>query len=216
MTKNIAVVLSGCGYQDGAEIQESVLTLLAINQQGANYQCFAPDILQLKVVDHYRQQEVSESRNVLVEAARIARCDIKPLTEYSANDFDAIIFPGGFGAALNLSDFALQGPDSSVNADVSAAINNTYQAQKPIGALCIAPVLLAKLITGAKLTIGSDQATAQAIESLNCTHENTTHGEIVIDKENKLVTTPCYMLDANIGQIADGANKLVQAILDLA
>lgn len=214
--KKIAVVLSGCGVYDGAEIHESTLTMLAIAQQGAAYQCFAPDMDQTHVVNHLTGEEMVEKRNVLVEAARIARGDIKPLSEYNPAEYDAIVFPGGFGAAKNLCTFAFDGPDCSVNPDVETAIRSTVIAEKPVGALCISPAVVAKVLGDVNVTIGQDKGTAEAIEKLGATHTTTTHGEIVVDEKYKLVTTPCYMLDATIGQIAEGANNIVAKILELA
>ena len=187
--KKIAVVLSGCGVYDGAEIHESTLTMLAIAQQGAEYQCFAPDMDQAHVVNHLTGEEMAEKRNVLVEAARIARGDIKPLSEYNPAEYDAIVFPGGFGAAKNLCTFAFDGPDCSVNSDVETAIRSTVKAEKPVGALCISPAVVAKVLGDVNVTIGQDKGTAEAIEKLGATHTTTTHGEIVVDKKYKLVTT---------------------------
>ena len=157
-----------------------------------------------------------ETRNVLIEAARIARGKIKPLSEYKASDFDALVFPGGFGVAKNLCTFAFDGINCKVNSDVEKAIRTTVVAEKPIGALCISPVLLAKILVDVEVTIGNDSGTAGAIESFGATHVKTTHGEIVVDEKYKLVTTPCYMLNATIDQIADGADNLVRKILELA
>jgi enhancing lycopene biosynthesis protein 2 len=214
--KNIAVVLAGNGVYDGAEIHEATLTLLAIAQQGAAYQCFAPDVDQAHVVNHISGEEMPETRNVLVEAARIARGNIKALSEFKAADYDAIIFPGGFGAAKNLCTFAFDGPDCKVNADVEKAIKATVDAKKPVGALCISPAIIAKVLGDVKLTIGQDKGTANALESLGATHVNTTHGEIVVDEKYKVITTPCYMLDATITQIADGASNVVAKMLEMA
>jgi len=214
--KKIAVVLAGNGVFDGAEIHEATLTLLSIVRNGAEYQCFAPDIKQAHVINHITGEEMPETRNVLVEAARIARGNIKALSEYKAEDYDALIFPGGFGAAKNLCTFAFDGPDCKVDKDVEAAIRNTVVVEKPIGALCISPALITKVLGDVEVTIGQDEGTAGAIETLGGTHVNTTHGEIVVDKKYKVVTTPCYMLDAKINQIADGADNAVKKVLDLA
>lgn len=146
--KKFAVVLSGCGVYDGAEIHEATMTMLAIKEGGADYQCFAPDIPQYHVINHLTGEEMNESRNVLVESARIARGDIKPLTEYNANEFDALIFPGGFGAAKNLSTVAFDGADATVNPQVEETIKSTLALHKPIGALCISPAVVAKVIQG--------------------------------------------------------------------
>ncbi|MFW5773399.1 MAG: isoprenoid biosynthesis glyoxalase ElbB [Tangfeifania sp.] len=213
--KKIAVVLAGNGVYDGAEIHESTLTLLAIARKGAKYQCFAPDVEQAHVVNHITGKEMDEKRNVLVEAARIARGDIKPLSEYKAEDYDAIVFPGGFGAAKNLCTFAFDGIDCKVNPDVEAAVRSTVVAEKPVGALCISPVILTKILGDVKVTIGQDEGTAEAVEKMGGVHENTTHGEIVIDEKYKVITTPCYMLDSTIDQIADGAERVVDKIFEM-
>ncbi len=214
--KKIAVVLAGNGVFDGAEIHEATLTLLSIANNGAQYQCFAPDINQAHVINHITGEEMPETRNVLIEAARIARGNIKPLSEYKAVDFDAIIFPGGFGVAKNLCTFAFDGADCSVNPEVEAAIRNTVVAEKPIGALCISPALIAKVLGDVEVTIGEDEGTANAIETLGATHIKTTHGEIVVDEKYKVITTPCYMLDATITQIATGAENAVKKLLEMA
>lgn len=214
--KKIAVVLAGCGVYDGAEIHEATLTMLAISQQGASYQCFAPDIDQAHVVNHFTGQEMNESRNVLVESARIARGNIKALSEYSPADYDAIIFPGGFGVAKNLCTFAFDGPECSVNPEVEKAIRSTVVAEKPVGALCISPALIARVLVDVEVTIGQDKGTAEGIEAMGARHVQTTHGEIVVDEKYKVITTPCYMLDATISQIADGANNVVTKLLELA
>ena len=214
--KQIAVILSGCGVYDGSEIHEAVLTMLAIAKNGAEYQIFAPDIEQHHVINHIKGEEMGESRNVLVESARIARGNIKPLSGINVDDFDALIIPGGFGVAKNLSSYAFEGDAFSVNAEVVNVINTFHKAAKPIGALCIAPVVIAKIINNVEVTIGGDAGTIASIEKMNGKHVKTTHGEIVIDKANKVVTTPCYMLDAAIDQIADGADKLVKAVIEMA
>ena len=211
----IAVVLSGCGVFDGAEIHEATLTLLAVNRQGAEYQCYAPDVDQAHVVNHVTGEETAETRNVLVESARIARGDIKDLEEFDAAAVDAVIFPGGFGAAKNLSSFAFEGPACTVQDDVARVLKDMVAANKPIGALCIAPATVAKVLEGAEVTIGQDAGTAQAIEKMGGRHTATTHGEVVVDASLKLVTSPCYMLDADIGQIADGAENTVKTVIGL-
>lgn len=211
--KKFAVVLSGCGVFDGAEIHEATLTLLAIAQQGASYEIFAPDISQHHVVNHYTHQEMPEKRNVLVESARIARGKIKPLSQFRSADFDAIIFPGGFGAAKNLSTVAFDGANAQVNADVETAVRAMHKAGKPIGALCIAPAMIARILGNVEVTIGNDPGTAATIEKMGGKHIRATHGEVVVDKKNKVFTTPCYMLDANIVQILDGATNIVRNIM---
>jgi enhancing lycopene biosynthesis protein 2 len=213
--KKIAVVLSGCGVFDGAEIHEATLSLLAIAQQGASYEIFAPDVEQHHVINHLNGEEMDETRNVLVESARIARGKILPLENYSPQEFDALLFPGGFGAAKNLSSWAFDGPSATILPQVEKAVKDTIAAGLPVGALCISPVILAKLLEGVELTIGSDEATAEGIESLGAVHVHTTHGEVVIDRRYKVVTTPCYMLDARIEQIMTGAENVVKALLEL-
>src|SRR5690554_5400575 len=213
--KKFAVVLAGNGVFDGAEIHEATLTLLAINRHGAQYQCFAPDVEQAHVINHITGEEMPEKRNVLVEAARIARGNIKPLSEYKADDYDTIIFPGGFGVAKNLCTFAFDGTDCTVNPGVERAIRETVAQRKPIGALCICPVLIAKVLGDVKVTIGNDEDTIQAVRAMGGKHEQTSHGQVVVDEKYKIVTTPCYMLDANIGQIAAGAENAVKKLLEL-
>jgi len=215
MSKKIAVILSGCGNKDGAEIHESVMSLWAIHKHGAEYQCFAPDIEQHHVLNFITNQEMAEKRNVLVESARIARGNIKDLKDYRVDDFDGLIIPGGLGVAKNLSTFAFEGADCTVNEDVVRAVRETAAQNKPIGALCIAPAIIAKILGDVVVTIGQDSGTEAAIVKMGASHEKTTHGEIVIDKEKKVVTTPCYMLDARVDQIGEGAEKLVMALLEM-
>lgn len=213
--KNIAIVLSGCGVYDGAEIHEATLTMLAIDKAGAKYQCFAPNINQHHTINHITGDDMNETRNVLIESSRIARGDIKDLAQYNPDNYDAIIFPGGFGVAKNLCSFAFEGSDCVVNNDVDNAITNTHAAGKPIGALCISPALIARVIDGIDVTIGSNADTSAALEEMGAVHKTTTHGEITLDIKNKIVTTPCYMLDATISQIANGAENLVNAVLKI-
>ena len=211
--KKFAVVLAGSGVFDGAEIHEATLTLYAIMKNGASYEIFAPDIPQHHVVNHITGEEMDEVRNVLVESARIARGAIKDLKEYRAADFDGLVFPGGFGVAKNLSTVAFHGPDARVNDDVVRAVKETKDAGIPIGALCIAPAMMAKIFEDATVTIGQDPGTIEAIEKMGGTHISTTHGDVVYDDKLNLFSTPCYMLDANILQIADGAENIISAML---
>ena len=211
----IGVVLSGCGVYDGAEIHESVLTLLAIDRHGAEAVIYAPNIDQHHVVNHLTGQEMAESRNVLVESARIARGKVADLATFEVGSVDALVFPGGFGAAKNLSTFAFAGPDCTVNPQVAAAITATNAAGKPVAALCIAPALLAKILGKVELTIGQDTGTAAALETLGACHKPTNAGEVVVDHGRKVVTTPCYMLDSSIAQIAEGADNAIKAVLEL-
>jgi len=213
--KKFAVVLAGCGVYDGAEIHEAVLTMLAIKKQGADYTIFAPDIQQHHVVNHTSGEEMPETRNVLVEAARIARGNIQDLKTYNPDDFDAIIFPGGFGVAKNLCDFAFKGADCDINDDVAEAIQKTVNASKPVGALCISPALLAKVLGDVELTIGQEPGTIEQLHKLGAKHTNTSHGEVVIDTKYKIFTTPCYMLDAEITHIEEGAANIVGKMLEV-
>ena len=216
MAKKVAVILAGCGAKDGSEIHEAVMSLLALDRAGADVQCFAPDIAQHHVINHINDEGMDESRNVLIEAARICRGDIKPLSDYDSFDYDALVLPGGFGAAKNLFTLAIDGAEFSVNREVERAIVSTHGAGKPIGALCISPVVLAKLISGVKLTVGQDTDTISLVEgTFGARHQITNHGEICVDEANKIVTTPCYMLDASISDIASGAAHLVKALLAL-
>ncbi len=215
MNKTFGVILSGCGHQDGAEIHEATLTLWAIHKNGADYQCFAPDILQHHVLNHITGKEMGEQRNVLIEAARIARGNIKPLAEYRAEIFDGLVIPGGFGAAKNLCTYAADGPECTVNEDVAEAVRSTHRAKKPIGALCIAPVILARVLGKGTMTIGQDQTTAGHLAALGASPVPTWQGEIAVDTANKIVTTPCYMLNSRVDQIGKGADNLIRAMVEL-
>ncbi len=214
--KSVAVILAGSGVFDGSEIHEATLSLLAIAEAGASYEIFAPNINQHHVINHISGEEMQETRNVLVESARIARGNIKDITEYDANNFDALLLPGGFGVAKNLSDFAFKGAEMQVIDSVKQAILDTTQKNKPIGALCISPVLLACVLDSVSLTIGQDEGTAKAVEAMGARHHDTNHGEVIVDKTYKLATTPCYMLDASIVDIAAGARNVVNALLEMA
>ncbi len=211
----IAIILSGCGVNDGAEIHESVLTMLALDRAGVAYSCFAPDIAQKRVFDHFHKTEVSEQRNVLVEAARIARGDILPLQDLDAEEFDGVIFPGGFGAATTFCSFAEDGADFTVNKEIEQVILKVNALGKPIGALCISPVLLAKVINNATVTIGNSVDVAGAVTKVGAIHKEAGEGQVVVDSENKIVTTPCYMLDSNIAGIFTGVENLVAELLKM-
>ncbi|MCX6257640.1 MAG: isoprenoid biosynthesis glyoxalase ElbB [Bacteroidia bacterium] len=213
--KKFAVVLAGCGVYDGAEIHEATLALYAIMNNNAVYEIFAPDIWQHHVINHLNGEESAEKRNVLVESARIARGKIKDMKDFNAADFDVLLFPGGFGAAKNLCNFAVKGAECEVNKDVEAAVMQMINRKKPIGAMCISPVILARLLNNAKLTIGNDPGTAVAIEKMGAHHQITGHAEVVVDKNYKIASTPCYMLDATILDIARSADNIVKALLKL-
>jgi enhancing lycopene biosynthesis protein 2 len=216
--KKVAIILSGCGVYDGSEIHEAVLTLLAIEQQGASYRCFAPNISQYHVINHLTG-EVSEdeSRNVLVESARIARGDVEDLCELREQDFDALIVPGGFGAAKNLCNFALDGENYKINEQVLAACQAFAKADKPAGYMCIAPAMLPLIYPkGVQGTIGKDSDTAALIEAKGLLHNNCNVEDVVIDQAHKLVSTPAYMLATSLPEAASGINGLVKSVLALA
>jgi len=214
--KKIAVVLSGCGVFDGSEIQEAVLTMLYIAKGGASYECFAPDIPQMHVLNHINGEEMQQTRNVMVEASRICRGEIKPVSQLHAKDFDAIILPGGFGAAKNLSNFATQGADCEIEASTLKALKDFADAKKPAGYVCIAPALIPLVYSdSAQATIGNDADTANAIEKMGAHHVNCNVEDIVYDAANKLVTTPAYMLASSIGEADAGISKLVAKVIDL-
>lgn len=218
MSKKVGVLLSGCGVFDGSEIHESVLTLLKLDQAGAKIVAIAPDMPQLKVVDHAKGEDKAETRNVLEEAARISRGNVKNAAEVKAADLDALIIPGGFGAALNLCNFAVSGPEGEVNADVQALIKDCFEAKLPIGAMCIAPALVALALpeAGLKLTIGNDIGVASGIGASGNEHVECPTDDIVFDEANKVVTTPAYMTAGGIAEAFEGISKLVDKVLNLA
>ena len=213
----IGICLSGCGVNDGAEIHESVITALTLDKAGANIIYTAPNVIQTKVVDHFSGNDMNEKRNVLVESARIARGNIIDLAELTANNMDALVFPGGFGAALNLCDFALKGADCDIYPEVNRIIEEMLTANKPLGFICIAPALFARAAKNAdktaRITIGNDQATVDEITKLGSQHEICTVDDFIVDEENKIVSTPAYMLAGSISEAASGIEKLVQKIL---
>jgi enhancing lycopene biosynthesis protein 2 len=214
--KNVAVVLGGCGVYDGAEIHEAVLTLLALEQHGAKYQCLAPNINQMHVINHLTGAVAPETRNVLVEAARIARGEIKDVAEANAADYDALLVPGGFGAAKNLSDFAVKGADMSVQKDFLNFAQAMHRAGKPIGLICIAPAMAARIFgEGVECTIGNDAGTAAAIEAMGGKHILCPVNKAHVDKARKLVTTPAYMLAGSITEVAKSIDACVKEVLAL-
>lgn len=218
MAKKIGVILAGCGVFDGSEIHEAVLTLLFLEQANVEIVCMAPNTDQLHVIDHTDQTETNQKRNVLIESARIARGAIEDLADVHADQLDALIIPGGFGAAKNLSDFAVKGPDAKVNPEVQRILDEMAAAQKPIGAICIAPATLARALANLspEVTIGSDVGTASAIESMGAKHVNCRVDQIHVDQAYKIVTTPAYMLGPGIKDVAVGIEKLVQKVIELA
>lgn len=217
MAKKIGVLLSGCGVFDGTEIHEAVLTLLFLDRAGASVICMAPDMNQLHVMNHLTQQEAGEQRNVLVESARIARGEIQDVSAINAADIDALIIPGGFGAAKNLSDFAVNGPDAKVHPQVQRLISEMADQSKPIGAICIAPATLVRALSGRspQVTIGNDVGTAAAIESMGGVHAVCGVADICVDEKNRIVTTPAYMLGPGIKDVAMGIEKLVDKVISL-
>lgn len=219
MAKKVGVILSGCGVYDGSEINETVITLLAIDRAGAEAVCMAPNVDQMHVINHLVGKPAEgETRNVLVESARIARGNIKDVADVCADDFDALILPGGFGAAKNLCNFAVKGPDCDVNADVARLVKETVAAAKPLAAVCIAPALLAKVlgpVNSPALTIGNDEETAQALNKMGAKHVDCPVREAVVDRENKIVSSPAYMLAGSISEAADGIEKTVAELLGM-
>ncbi|MBI2947836.1 MAG: isoprenoid biosynthesis glyoxalase ElbB [Verrucomicrobia bacterium] len=217
--KRVAVILSGCGVFDGSEVHESVLVLLALDRANARITCTAPDAPQHHVIDHLAQKVVpGETRNVLAESARIARGNIVPLSQLNLDEVDALILPGGYGAAKNLCTFALAGEKFEVNAEVARVCQAAHRAGKPLGFVCIAPAIAAKLFGPEKVefTIGTDTATAKALEPAGGKHVSCNVFNAVVDRRLKIVTTPAYMLAQRITEAEAGINKLVQAVLDLA
>ncbi len=218
--KKVAVILSGCGFMDGSEIHEATLTLLALDLAGASYQAAAPDVEQARLMDHLCREKVDGVRNVLVEAARIARGKIIPASALKVADYDAVVVPGGFGAANNLCTFATQGAGMTVQSDIGRFLVDMHKAGKPMAAICIAPPLLAWTmkkcgVTGAKITIGNDQATADAIRALGQEHVDCAANDCVVDPVNKLVSTPAYMTAKGIGEMWQGVQKTVNELLKL-
>jgi enhancing lycopene biosynthesis protein 2 len=216
----VGVLLSGCGFLDGAEIHEAVLTLLTLDQRGATIICCAPDIKVKQVIDHQTRQPAGESRDVLKEAARIARCEITDVAQVRAANLDALILPGGFGAAKNLCSFADDGPECRVDPAVEKLVGDMLDQKKPVAAICIAPTLLARIAgqrgIKAKLTIGDDPNTAGAINAMGCVHEECPVTECVADEENHIVSTPAYMLGPGPAAVHEGIRKLVDRVLEMA
>ncbi|MBT8341276.1 MAG: isoprenoid biosynthesis glyoxalase ElbB [Desulfatitalea sp.] len=218
MRKRIGVLLSGCGVFDGSEIHEAVLTLLFLDQAGAEVVCMAPDEDQLHVIDHTDQSEMDGARNVLKESARIARGNMVDLATVTARQLDALIIPGGMGAAKNLSTFAVKGPQAEVHPQVQRIIEEMIAARKPVGALCIAPATLAKALAAHKpeVTIGTEVGTAAAIETMGAKHVACNVDQIHVDTALRIVTTPAYMLGPGIKDVAVGIEKLVRQVLEMA
>jgi enhancing lycopene biosynthesis protein 2 len=217
MSKRVGVLLSGCGVFDGSEIHESVLTLLALDRRGAETLCMAPDMEQAHVINHLTNQEMPEKRNVLVESARIARGEIRDIRSVKGGEIDALIIPGGFGAAKNLSNFAMKGPDATVHPEVRRLIREMVASGKPVGAICIAPATLTKALEdkSPEVTIGTDTATASAIQAMGGAHHACSVDMIHVDEKNRLVSTPAYMLGPGIKEVAEGIEKLINKVLSM-
>lgn len=224
MGKRVALVLAGCGVYDGTEIHEASAILVHLSRGGASVKMFAPNINQMHVVDHLKGSPTEEKRNVLVESARLARGEIQDLSQLNVKEHDAIIFPGGFGAAKNLCTWAVQGKDCSVNDQVKATLQAFHGEGKPIGLCCISPVLAAKVFPGCEVTVGHDKderspdvpGTAEAITQLGCKHVCKTVSETHVDQKNKLVTTCAFMCKAPLHEVFDGIGAMVQDVLKLA
>jgi len=218
--KKIGVVLSGCGVYDGAEIHEAVITLLAIDRAGAKSVCMAPDIDQIHVINHHNGEEmVGEKRNVLVESARIARGEIRDINAIKADDIDALVFPGGFGAAKNLSNFAEKGDECDVHPEVMRLVKEFVVKQKPQAALCIAPAMMAKIYESESvkptLTIGNDKDGISMIESMGSQHQECVATDFVFDEKNKIVSTPAYMVGKSISEVAEGIEKTINKLVSM-
>ncbi|KAM8820229.1 glutamine amidotransferase-like class 1 domain-containing protein 3, mitochondrial [Eudromia elegans] len=221
----VAVVLSGCGVYDGTEIHEASAVLVHLSRGGAKVHMYAPDVPQMHVIDHSKGQPAeSESRNVLVESARIARGKITSLAKLTTVDHDAVIFPGGFGAAKNLSTFAVDGKDCKVNREVERVLKDFHKAGKPIGLCCISPVLAAKVLAGAEVTVGHEEeeggkwpyaGTAGAIKEMGGKHCVKEVTEAHVDAKNKVVTTPAFMCETELHDIFDGIGAMVKNVLKL-
>ncbi len=214
----VGVVLSGCGVFDGSEIHEAVITLLALDRANVDIVMAAPDV-ELDVVDHYSGEATGERRNVLVESARIARGKVKPLRELGASEIDALILPGGFGAAKNLCDFAVKGSEATAIPEVARIVRDVHKAGKPIGAMCIAPAILAAAFSGEgfspSITIGTDEGTADNLNAMGASHVACDVRDFVIDTEQKLVTTPAYMTAERMNEAAEGIEKMVAEVLKM-
>jgi len=212
----IGIVLSGCGVNDGSEIHEAVITMLELDKAGADMLLMAPNIDQLHVINHATGEEMDDSRNVLVESARISRGDIEDIAVVTSENVDALIFPGGFGVAKNLSDYAMAGVECSVNPDVLRLSREVHNEGKPIGAICIAPAIMATILSGeTELTVGFDEQTASDIDAMGAKHVLCPVDEIIVDKEKKVVSTPAYMEAKSIKEAALGIEKLVAEILNM-
>lgn len=212
--KKIAIILNGCGSNDGSEIHESVSVMYAIDKLGACYQIFAPNQMQYQVVNHLTKEIMPEQRNCMIEAARIARGNVKELNELKAKDYDALIFPGGAGSARNIFTYLVDGENFKVDERITQIIKEFHAAGKPIGAMCISPLMIARVIEGATVTMGQDPKTSAVIEKMGGHTFPTHNGDVIHDKRNHLYSVPCYMLNAHISDIFADAEALVGSILE--
>ncbi|MDX7997982.1 isoprenoid biosynthesis glyoxalase ElbB [Xenorhabdus sp. Reich] len=214
--KSVAVILSGCGVYDGSEIHESVLTMLSLSRLGAKVSFFSPDESQHHVINHLNGEEKHETRHIMEESARITRGNIQPLSKADINELDALIIPGGFGAAKNLCNFAFKGSDCEINKELLSIVQGMHQQGKPMGFMCISPVMVPKILDRpVKITIGNDPETVAQIEAMGGVHIECPVDDVVIDFENKIVTTPAYMLAESLSQAEKGIDKLVRKILEM-
>jgi enhancing lycopene biosynthesis protein 2 len=213
----VAVVLSGSGFKDGSEITEAVSTLIALSESGAKTQCFAP-VLEIPATAHTDLNVGLGSRNVFEESGRIARGQVRDLRELRASDFEAVVFPGGYGAALHLCDWARRGSQATVLPDVQRVIREFHQAAKPIGAICIAPVIVAKVLgaEGVTVTIGKDLETAREVEKTGARHIDCEVTEYISDREHRVLTTPAYMFEAQPHEVFAGVRKMVRELVEMA
>lgn len=211
--KKVAVILAGCGNLDGNNIQEAILLLTSIAREGAMYQCFAPDVEQHHVVDHFTRQEMPERRYVLHEAARMVQGNVKPLSDFNAAEFDALAFPGGYGVVKNLCTYAIAGVNATVNSEVKEAILAIHNARKPIAAMCIAPMLVSLVLRKGTITLGARCDASKDAEALGMTHVEAKQDEMVEDKENLIFTTPCFMLENDLSRVWTGTSTMVKAML---
>jgi enhancing lycopene biosynthesis protein 2 len=225
--KKIGIILSGCGVYDGSEIQEVVLTMLEISNEGATYQCYAPDIQQHHVINHITGEEMNEKRNVLIESARIARGEIKALNDFKVAEIDGLVIPGGFGVAKNLTKWAFSGPDGEINSEVKRAIVECVRAKKPVVGLCMGPTVIAKAIEeeklNSRLTVGTTKekspydiaGVSAGMEKTGAVAEMRTIREISIDMNNKIITAPCYMMDATIAEVHNNIRQAINALFNI-
>lgn len=215
----VGVILAGCGVYDGSELGETIVTLLSLERAGIDYQCVAPDMKQMHVMDHLRGEEQDEERNVLVEAARITRGNVLDIAGVSADDFDALVIPGGFGVAKNLCDFAVKGADCTVNPTVEKLVLGMVNAGKPVAALCIAPAMMARILGGAgkkvKLTIGNDADVSAAINAMGAEHVECAVDDCVVDNDFKVITTPAFMAASCVSEAASGIEKTIAKLADM-